>query len=323
MRLVVLSADPAATSALHGVEARPRSPRAVWGALAGARLFISGGGSLVQDVTSTRSALYYLGTLFAASWRGVPVAVVGQGIGPLRRPWVRRLARRAFDRARIISVRDADSARMLTELGVARPIHRGADLALLVPPAPPDRVRTLLARAGLDAAGARIGVALRPWPGLLDPRSLGEAVRRVAAAYEAAVAILVFDRIRDLSISQAVAASCGGRLVDAASPQDLLGVVGAMDVLLGVRLHALIFAAAQGTPAVGLAYDPKVSAFMSEIGLPGLLPVDASVEAVEGALARAWDQRVDLRVRLRAAAPALRRAAASGVRAAVEVLAAG
>ncbi len=274
----------------------------------------------MQDVTSARSALYYLGTVFAASWRGVPVAVLGQGVGPVRRPWVRWIARRAFNRARVISVRDADSARTLVELGVTRPIHRGADLALLIPPAPPDRVHALLARAGLDAADARIGVVVRPWPGLFDPQAAGRALRRFAAARGAAIGVLVFDRGRDYAISQAVAKACGGRLVDVESPGDLLGVTGAMDLILGVRLHALIFAAAQGTPAVGVAYDPKVSAFMTGLGLPALLPVDASPEALEAALARAWERRAEVRARLQTVLPELRRAAASGVQAVLETL---
>ncbi len=316
---VVLSADPGATRTLHGVEARPRSPRAVWNALAGARLFISGGGSLVQDVTSARSATYYLGTLFAASWRGVPVAVVGQGIGPLRRPWVRGLARRAFDRAQFISVRDANSVRALTDLGVTREIHRGADLALLVSPAPAERLNALLARAGLDAASSRIGVAVRRWPGLLDPQTLGQALRRCAVPRGAVIAVLVFDPIRDRPISEALAEACGGRVVEADSPQDLLAVVGAMDLVLGVRLHALIFAASRGTPALGLAYDPKVSAFMADVGLRSL-PADTSAEALEQALAHAWEQRAELRARLDAAVPELRRAAASSVQAAAALL---
>ncbi len=315
----MLSADPGATRTLHGVEARQRSPRGVWNALAGARLFISGGGSLVQDVTSARSAMYYLGTMFAASWRGVPAAVVGQGIGPLRRPWIRRLARRAFDRAHVISVRDADSVRVLTDLGVTRAIHRGADLALLVSPAPAERLDALLARAGLSAANSRIGVAVRPWPGLLDPRALGQALRRFAVSRRTAIAVLVFDRVRDLPISLALAEASGGHLVEANSPQGLLAVVGAMDLVLGVRLHALIFAASRGTPALGLSYDPKVSAFMADLGLRGL-PVDASVEALEQALAGAWEQRVELRARLGTVVPELRRAAASGVQAAAALL---
>ncbi len=316
---LVLSADPGTTRTLHGVEARPRSPRAVWNTLAGARLFISGGGSLVQDVTSARSALYYLGTLFAASWRGVPVAVVGQGIGPLHRPWIRWLARRAFDRAQVISVRDAGSSRALTDLGVTRAIHRGADLALLAAPAPVERLDALLARAGLDTARSRIGVAVRSWPGLLDPRTLGQALRRFAVPRGMAIAVLMFDPIHDRPISQALAEACGGRLVEAGSPQDLLAITGAMDLVLGVRLHALIFAASRGTPALGLSYDPKVSAFMADLGLQGL-PVGTSVEALEQALARAWEQRAELRAHLAAVVPELRTAAASGVQAAVALL---
>ncbi len=291
----------------------------MWNALTGARLFISGGGSLVQDVTSVRSAMYYLGTMFAASWRGVPAAVVGQGIGPLRRPWIRRLARRAFNRAQVISVRDADSGRVLTGLGVTRVVHRGADLALLVSPAPSDRLDALLARAGLNAANSRIGVAVRPWPGLLDPRAMGQALRRFATPRQAAIAVLVFDRVFDRPISRALAEASGGRLVEADSPQDLLAAVGAMDLVLGVRLHALIFAASRGTPALGLAYDPKVSAFMADVGLRSL-PLDTSVEALEQALDRAWEQRAELRARLLVAVPVLRRAAASGVQAAAALL---
>ncbi len=52
VRVVVLSGDPADTSARFGVEAVPRmNPGAVMRALRGADLFLSGGGSLLQDAT--------------------------------------------------------------------------------------------------------------------------------------------------------------------------------------------------------------------------------------------------------------------------------
>ncbi len=319
--LAALSADPAGTASLHAVEAWPRAPFAVWQALARARLLISGGGSLVQDVTSARSALYYLGTIAAASARGVPVAVVGQGIGPIRRSWIRGLARRAFDRVGAISVRDGESALTLAALGVVRPVHRGADLAVLASPAPSERVRALLARSGLDATASRVGVAARSWPGLMNPSALGEEVRRFAADRRAAVAVFPFDRVRDRAVSHALAAASGGCVVDLESPQDLLGFVGALDLIVGVRLHALVFAASQGVPAIGLAYDPKVSAFASEQGLP-YLPAGASAAALRDALATTWDRRQELRARLNAGRPALRRAAAAAVGVAVDLLAA-
>lgn len=320
LRPVVLSANPRATAALHQVEARPRSPLGVWRALGGARLLISGGGSLVQDVTSARSAAYYLTVMLAAAARGIPVAVVGAGIGPIRRSWVRWLAGRAFARAGAISVRDAGSAGALEDLGVRAPIHRGADLAFLAPPAPESRVRDLLARHGLDGAPARIGVALRPWPGLWDPGGLGRGIRRVAETCRARVAVFIFDRRRDRAISEAVASSSGGVLIDIDTPADLLGVVGAMDVMVGVRLHALVCAAAQGVPGVALAYDPKVKAFMREAELPALLPVDATGLAVAEALSRTWDGRAVLRARLLAALPHTRARAAEGIATALDLV---
>jgi polysaccharide pyruvyl transferase WcaK-like protein len=110
-----------------------------------------------------------------------------------------------------------------------------------------------------------------------------------------------------------VARAAVGRVVEAQTPQELLGLVGAMDIMVAVRLHGLIFAAAQAVPAVALDYDPKVAAFMAEIGLPAVLPVDSTGLAVAEALARTWDGRIALRSRLRAALPDLRARADAGV----------
>jgi polysaccharide pyruvyl transferase CsaB len=312
-RLVVLSADPPATRALHEVEATGRTPVAVWQAMATARLLISGGGSLVQDVTSARSAVYYLGVMLAAARRGVPVAVVGQGVGPIRRPWVRRLAARAFEDARVLSVRDADSARTLRALGITSEIHLGADLAALMPPPDPERVRQIMAVERLDRGAPRVGVAIRAWPGMRPVAELGRGIWRFAETYGARVAVFPFDLARDRELSEEVAAAAVGRVVPVSNPRDLLGIVGAMDVVLTVRLHGLVFAALQGVPAVAVGYDPKVAAFAAELGLPGVLPVDTTGVGVAEALSRVWEGRTVLRSRLLQMRPTLRARASTGV----------
>jgi polysaccharide pyruvyl transferase CsaB len=298
---------------MHGVEVRHRAPATVWRTLGSARLLISGGGSLVQDVTSARSALYYLGTMFAARRYGVPVAVLGQGVGPILRPWIRRLAAQAFAQADVISVRDLESARTLEALGVEREIHLGADLALLAPSADPDAVQTRVAAEGLDRAPIRVGVAVRAWPGMRDPEELGRGIGRFAETFGARIAVFPFDSDQDREVSAAVARGAVGRVVEARTPQEMLGLVGAMDLMVAVRLHGIIFSAVHAVPAVALAYDPKVAAFMSEVGLPGLLPVDSTGLAVAEAMSRAWDGRIALRSRLRAAVPRLRDRAEAGI----------
>src|SRR3989442_746454 len=93
--VVVLSGNPTQTHRLHGVRAMSRITGALR-ALPGADLFISGGGSLIQDVTRAGGAPYYLGLLGLAPGFARAAVVFAQGIGPLRRLGGRGLARRIF-----------------------------------------------------------------------------------------------------------------------------------------------------------------------------------------------------------------------------------
>ena len=46
----------------------------------------------------------------------------------------------------------------------------------------------------------------------------------------------------------------------------LLSIVGNMDLLISIRLHALIFAGVMGVPMIGISYDPKVDRFLESVG---------------------------------------------------------
>ena len=50
--------------------------------------------------------------------------------------------------------------------------------------------------------------------------------------------------------------------------EETLSIIGSMDVMVGVRLHALIYAAVMGVPMIGVSYDPKVDSFLSSIRRP-------------------------------------------------------
>ena len=255
----VLSGDPAATRALHGVDAAHRY-RGLPGALLRSDVVVSGGGGLLQDVTSRRSLRYYLGVIGLARRLGRRVLVYGQSIGPLTEAGRVRVARTL--RGVPTAVRDEPSMALLRELAI--PAERVADAALLMtrPAAPSPREGApvvLVPRAGHDdlndalaAAGRRLidagqPVALLP----LHEREDGRALERLGHSLDAP------------------------RLT-AADPTQALAHIAAARYVLSVRLHGLILAAVAGVGFAGLVYDPKVDGFLADAGAPALeRPVDA------------------------------------------------
>ncbi len=309
--LIVLSGDPAATRAVHGVEAIDRlDARSILRAMRRARLFLSGGGSLLQDATSVRSALYYLGLLWIAAALVPRTMIYASGIGPLRRAPVRALAGRLIARLDAVSVRDADSATLVRALAPRATPVLAADPAVLLLAAAPQRADELLAPLGL-AGQPLLGVAVRPWGNNAFAEPLGRALRDAAERLGARVVALPFHPVLDLPLSRALAASSGGDVIEQPlDPGDALALIGRMRVLVGLRLHALLFAAIAGTPPVGLAYDPKVASLMRELGVGEALPLDAGAEESVSAIERAWSSGGVLRTTLAAVREELRGRAA-------------
>ena len=318
LRPVVLSADPERTARLHGVAAAPRDPRGVWRTLADADLLVSGGGSLLQDVTSARSVLYYLSVMAMAHLRGIPVAWVAHGVGPVRRRWLRALVGREARRAVHLSVRDEGSRRALAAWS-------GLDPSRIVTlPDPAWALAEEAAGAGspaLHTAGSRpeagpdapaerqrpawrVAVAWRDWPGQPVPaervgRALGEGMA-AALGGTVRVSLLAMQPRQDLGACERLARSLQEALRDLgcdasvgvqeapADPVEAIRALGAFDVVVGVRLHALILAGVAGVPFVALAYDPKVTALLAETGWPV-----AAVEPRDAADAGTWRHRLE------------------------------
>lgn len=303
---VVLSADPHTTARQHDVVAVPRLGAPALRAVSGADLFISGGGSLIQDATSTRSPLYYLGMLAAGNALARRSMVYAQGVGPLRRSWLRGLAGWVGNGVDVVTVRDEDSRRLLEACGVRRPIDVVADPVFALTPAPPERVSSLLGPSQLP----RIGVALRPWADNAYAVPLLKALREVGDQLGAEFVVLVFHPMKDRAISEPAAQRLSATLIANVTPEEMLAVIGALDLVIGVRLHALICAVAAGVPSVGLAYDPKIDAFFRLTEAGTVLPLhELTTVGLTQMLSAAWSSREVTRASLRVRLPALQAAA--------------
>ena len=268
VRITVLSGNPADTRRRHGVEALHRLNlwRIGW-TLLHADLLISGGGSLLQDVTSGRSIFYYLGVMQLACWLGCPVMLYAQGIGPIRSRLARAFMRHVGNRLAGATVRDEGSKRELAGLGVVRPpVIVTADPVLALSPADREIGRSVVNRAALSGSGPLIGFSVREWRGQAHFKEVfAAAADRLAAETGARIVFLPMQWPDDLRAAQAVAermAQPHALLAGGYDTTGLLSIVGNLDLLVGVRLHALIFAAVMEIPFVGVSYDPKIDRFL-------------------------------------------------------------
>ncbi len=237
-----------------------------------AKLFINGGGSLMQDVTSYRSLWFYLWTLSAAKQSRCPVIMYGCGIGPIRNEKNRSRAAKVMNRSvDAITLRDPDSRKELEVLGVTRPkISLSADTTVILPPAPPDVVNGIFDSCSIPLDGNYIGFVLRPWTGFEEKTSiLAAAADYVYQTYGLTPVFFPIEPRLDVAAATQVAQKMTAPyyiIQNAYTAEQTIGVLSRMKVVVSMRLHGLIFAAGQGVPLVGIVYDQKVSSFLSYVG---------------------------------------------------------
>ena len=243
-------------------------------------LYLSGGGSLMQDVTSSRSLWYYLFSMAAAKKRGNRVIMYGCGVGPVRKKANRTMARRVIDRcADTVTVRESDSLEELKAMGITRPrMVVTADPATLLDPAPAERVDSLLRDAGLEPGERFAVLALRPWNGLEERLSaLTETAAYLQKTRGLRTVFFAMEKQRDLPLCERAAQAAGEGALALSAPEDSAAVIGVFrraELVISLRLHALIFASGVGTPMVGISYDPKVTGFLHYLGCEDSLTVE-------------------------------------------------
>ena len=236
------------------------------------RLYINGGGSLMQDVTSHRSLWFYLFTISAAKKLGNRVMMYGCGIGPIRSQANRRRAARVLQKSvDAITLRDTHSADELKDMGVTAPeIILSADPTVILPPAPETVVDGILESRGIDPGGRYIGFSLRPWPGFEEKAALfGAAADYAYEKYGLTPVFLPIERRLDVAAAKLAAAHMKAPhyiLDSTGSSSHTIGLFARMQAVVSMRLHALVFSASQGVPLVGVVYDQKISSFLSYIG---------------------------------------------------------
>ncbi|MDT3698316.1 MAG: polysaccharide pyruvyl transferase CsaB [Thermincola sp.] len=277
LKIIVLSATPEQTATRYGVESVSRlSVGAVFSALRRADLLISGGGSLLQDVTGSLTIPYYLSIVAIAKMLGKPVMFYAQGIGPVNGSLGKLLIKLLADKVEIITLRDAASVELLRQMEIRRPVIEltadpvfGLDLQQIAGSTDSCAGTPIQIQPGRPA----VGMFIREWPGLdscLDALT-GMADYMMEQGWE--VVFIPMHYPADLPPARTAARRMKGSPViieESLGFRNLARLISSLDLVIGMRLHALIIAAACEVPMLGLSYDPKVSEFMDMVEQPVL-----------------------------------------------------
>lgn len=275
-QIVVLSNNPEQTKAAFGVEAVDRwKPANLLPLLSRAALFISGGGGLFQDTTGIKSTIFYGCQILMVRALGRKVCVYAQGLGPLKGDAARALARLSLQQANFVTVRDRDSQKLLEEWNISSLLTADPVWCLEqteIPAIALDQITRLKAKPGLT-----VGLSLRT-AGNFSDKQLDDlvAVMDRSLPLDTKLLLLPLQLEQDIEPLNSFAQQwqAQGRHAEVLHtgeierPSQWLAILSQLDMLVGMRLHALIMSLKSGVPVVGLAYDPKVRHVLTQFQQP-------------------------------------------------------
>lgn len=270
-------------------------------ALESASLLVCLGGGYLTDADPDQTNRV-LNLIEQASRLGVPVAMVGQGLGPIEQPELRARAAEVLPGVASIALREKRRGpTLLTELGVApEKVHVTGDDAI-----------ELAYNQRSDPLGTDIGFCVRIAdysPVTASARAtLKRTVQAVAAEVDAQLAPLIIAEYKSQDRRSTMPLVKGypkvrrplGRY---AGPRKLAARVSHCRVMVTGAYHLAVFALSQGIPVVGLTtsvyYDDKFLglADMFETGFELVDLRDSDLENVLGtAIRSAWKHAPELR----------------------------
>ncbi|MDO5707047.1 MAG: polysaccharide pyruvyl transferase CsaB [Andreesenia angusta] len=270
--ITVLSENPEITEKNHNIKAVYR--KNIFKIIKSIRksdLLISGGGSLLQDVTSKRNVLYYLFIMYIGIIMKKKVMIYSQGMGPIRSEFNKKLTKRVLEKIDIITLRDSRSERFLKEIELKNPnVFVTADPVLALSQENLDIGKSILIGENLDfGARKNIGFVIR---GKAKSKEFIEKLTKLSdrLVLEGGlnVVFIPFHHGQDLGILREIEANTREKVIclhDEYSIPELLSIIGNMDLIVGERLHSLIFSSVMKVPIIALSYDPKINNYLGYI----------------------------------------------------------
>ena len=230
-------------------------------------VFISGGGSLLQDVTSFKSLIYYLGLIFLAKCLKTRIFVYAQGIGPIKSRFGLLLTRLLLKKVDLITVRDQISQDFLKE----------SCINSILTADPVWNIETKENLDNTDKSKIKIGIQLREWEVLNDKtlKILANVIESNFNTPKYQLVLLSLQDSKDLAVM-----SKFEKILSDINPElnillkhnlsifDSINQINQLNFLIGMRFHANLISIKYNIPTLAISYDPKVKSLAIDAGIP-------------------------------------------------------
>lgn len=256
-------------------------PFSLLATIAGCKKVILGGGSLIQDTTGLLSPIYYLGIGLLANIFNKDLMLLANGLGPLKNRFIRNFTGLVLKGAKILSFRDPESMELACDLirETGFTVHEDR-LFLVSDPVlnwsfESKKFSKLNSKTEYKITDEyTITVVLRDWPGF-EPEKVALSVSNfcdfISKNYKCINIYAIVFKESDVQVSEKFLNHFSQikRLdskisVDLFLPENVeeaADLIYRSNIVLAMRLHAAIFAAAAEKPCVTINYDPKVNSF--------------------------------------------------------------
>lgn len=297
-RIIVLSFNPDKTKKIHNVEAYNALGLSAIILLMKSNKIVLGGGGIFDTYiggSTNRTSYYSLMISILATFLRKDVIFYAIGANSLFSPLVRLLLPFIMNHAEQIKVRDQDSKEMLKSIGVKK------DIEVIMDPAIDLQIdkeigKNILSKQGVDLNKILIGFALRHTGNEhLDKDIIYSISMFIDWLIEERNAEIIFIPMakaehkqseNDLLFANKIELFVRNKdkykvITSDLTPMEAKSIVSCMDLLIGMRLHSLIFAYSTNVPFIGISYSKKVTAFLKSVGEEGVEIKSVSFEKLK------------------------------------------
>ena len=256
-KVTLISSNPEKTKVLYKVDSCPMLK--FLPALINSDILVSGGGSLLQDVTSLKSLIYYLIVIYSALFLRKKVWIYAQGIGPINSKVGQILTKFALKKAEKISVRDQKSQELLKSWGIESELVKDPIFELELPQ---------------NNSKGTVGVQLRKFEGVND-NFLEKLADEIAKRFsEKKIEVISLQDSIDTEVCEEFAQKLETKGLDRVevlkelSLNDVFETISNLEYLIAMRFHANVVGIKSGVKTLAINYDPKVEKLAEEYHLP-------------------------------------------------------